>query len=79
MASGEQISYEVTSVAPDTQFTAGNQTVPGKRVSYSTSSGYTGWVFVPDSVFADTAAVQRMIHAEVMIVYRAQQITGSIG
>jgi hypothetical protein len=78
MPHGEQVTYQVTGVAPDTQFTAGNTVIQGKRVQFSASSGYSGWIFVPDSVFADQGAVSRMIEAEVQLVAAAQNITGTI-
>lgn len=79
MAQGASITYQVTGVTPDSEFTTANTVVPGKRVAFSTSSGYSGSVFVPNSVFADQAAVRRLIEGEVRVVAAAQAITGSIG
>lgn len=78
MATGEPISYQVTRVTPDTQFPAGEQPVTGKLVAFSTSIGYSGSVFVPDSVFADQAAMRRMIEDQVMLVARARSISGTV-
>ncbi len=78
MATGTPITYQVTRVTPDTQYPPGEQPVPGKSVAFSTSVGYTGTVFVPDSVFSDQAAVKRMIEDQVKLVAAAQSISGSI-
>jgi hypothetical protein len=77
MANGS-VTYEVTGVTPDTQFTGAATPVTGKRVSYSTSSGYNGAVFVPDGVFGDPSAVQAIIVGEVQQVTAVQNITGSL-
>lgn len=78
MAQGTPITYQVTRVNPDTQFPPGEQPVKGKQVSFTTSVGYTGQVFVPDSVFGDKAAVTKMIEAEVRLVAIASAISGQI-
>lgn len=78
MAAGAPITYKVTGVTQDSQFTGQSTPVTGKRVSFSTSSGYDGSVFVPDGVFADKDAVRRMIEGEVRIVAAAQAITGQL-
>lgn len=78
MAQGTPVTYQVTGVTPSTTFNGTSTPVPGKLVAYTTSSGYTGSVFVPDSVFADKAAITRMIEGEVRLVVAAQNITGSI-
>lgn len=72
------ITYQVSRVTPDTQFPPGEQPVHGKLVAFSTSAGYTGSVFVPDSVFADHQAVRRMIEDQVLLVAKAQQISGTV-
>lgn len=72
------ITYQVTRITPDTKFPPGESPVPGKSVAFSTSVGYTGTIFVPDSVFPDQNAVRRMIEAEVKLVAAATAITGSI-
>jgi hypothetical protein len=78
MAQGTPITYKVTGVTQDSQFTGQATPVTGKRVQFSTSSGYDGSVFVPDSVFPDVAAVQRMIEGEVKLVAAAQSIAGNV-
>lgn len=78
MAQGPQITYKVTGVTQDSQFTGQATPVTGKRVAFSTSTGYDGAVFVPDSVFSDVSQVQRMIEGEVKLVAAAQAITGNI-
>jgi hypothetical protein len=78
MAQSSQITYEVTTVTTDTQFTGSATPVTGKRVGFTTSTGYIGAVFVPDGVFGDLGAVQTLIEAEVRKVAAAQAIAGTI-
>ena len=78
MATGAAISYQVTRVTPDTRYPPGDQPVTGKSVAFTTSAGYSGTVFVPDSVFSDPAAIRRMIEAEVKLVAAAVAITGTV-
>ena len=78
MAQGTPITYKVTGVTQDSQFTGASTPVTGKRVQFSTSSGYDGAVFVPDSVFANAREVQKMIEDQVRLVAAAQAISGNI-
>lgn len=78
MDAGTAITYKVTGVTPDTNFSGTATPVTGKRVAFSTSTGYEGAVFVPDAVFADASAVRGLIEGEVKLVAAAQAITGNI-
>lgn len=78
MAQGTPITYKVTGVTQDSQFTGQSTPVTGKRVQFSTSTGYEGAVFVPDAVFSDAAAVRKLIEGEVRLVAAAQSITGQM-
>lgn len=78
MGAGPKVDYQVTGVADDTQFGASASPVPGKRVSYSTSIGYDGSLFIPDAVFGDAPAVRALIEQEVRKVSAARQITGTL-
>lgn len=78
MAQGAPITYKVTGVTQDSQFTGQATPVTGKRVSFTTSSGYEGSVFVPDSVFADHSAVRKMIEDQVKLVATAMGISGTL-
>ncbi len=78
MAQGPSITYQVTRVTPDTEFPPGEQPVKGQLVAFTTSAGYNGNVFVPDSVFADKNAVARMVEDKVRLVAQAQSITGTV-
>jgi hypothetical protein len=73
-----QVTYQVTQVAPDVQFGPGGNQIPGKQLTISTSTGYTGTVFIPSSMLGDLAAVQATIEAEVRAVAAVQAITGAI-
>lgn len=71
-------TYRVTGVTEDTSYNTSNTVIYGKRVSFDTSSGYSGSVFVPNSVFTDTAATAAMVEGEVRLVLAAQQIAGTV-
>jgi hypothetical protein len=73
------ISYNVTNVTPETSYGPGATPINGKRVAFSTSVGYDGSIFVPDSIFGDTRAWRAIIEAEVLKVAAAQAVTGTIG
>lgn len=73
-----QVTYKVTQVAPDVQFGPGGNQIPGKQLTVSTSTGYTGTVFIPSSMLTDLAAVQATIEAEVRQVAAVQAITGAV-
>lgn len=78
MATGGAVTYQVTTVAPQTQYNQTGTAVPGKRVNFKMSTGYEGSVFIPDSVFTDHAAVVGLIEGEVKMVAAAQSISGSV-
>ena len=78
MAQDTPVTYRVTGVTPDTSFSGSATPVTGKRVAFSTSTGYEGSVFVPDSVFADLGAVRGLIEGEVRVVAAAQAIAGNL-
>lgn len=78
MAQGTPITYQVTNVVPRTEFGPTSQPIPGKMVTYTTSTGYEGSVFIPDSVFGDLNAMRKVIEGEVMAVARAQALTGTV-
>lgn len=78
MGAPAPVTYQVTRVTPDTQFPPGEQPVSGKLVAFKTSAGYSGSVFVPDSVFADRTAIARMVEDQVRLVVAAQSIAGSV-
>lgn len=78
MSMPAQVTYKVTQVAPDVQFGPGGNQIPGKQLTITTSSGYTGTVFIPSSMLGDLAAVQATIESEVGQVAAVQAITGAI-
>jgi hypothetical protein len=78
MATGTPVTYKVTTVTTNTQFTGAATPVTGKTVSFETSIGYIGTVFVPDGVFSDQAAVRALIEDQVKLVAAAQMIAGSV-
>lgn len=78
MATGTPITYKVTGVTQDSQFTGASTPVTGKKVSFSTSTGYEGSVFVPDASFSDASQVRALIEDQVKLVAAAQSITGTL-
>ena len=72
------VTYEVTSVAPDTDFSTAGSQIPGKRLTIVTSTGYTGTVFVPSTVLSDLTRVQSLIEDEVRKVAAVQAIKGTV-
>jgi hypothetical protein len=58
--------YTVTSVVPETEFSPNGQTVPSQRVSFTTESGITGFVLVPDTQINDIAATRALVEGRIM-------------
>ena len=79
MAGQDAISYNVTNVVPETSYGPGASPINGKRISFTTSVGYDGSIFVPDSIFGDTAAWQPIIESEIKKVAAAHAVTGTVG
>lgn len=78
MATGTPVDYTVSAVVADTQYSTQGKPVPGKKVTYSTSVGYDGTLFIPDADFADAAAVRLRIEAEVRAVAAAMGLAGTV-
>lgn len=78
MAQGPTVTYQVTRVTPSTEFPPGDQPVKGQLVAFTTSTDYSGSIFVPDTVFNDPGAMRRMIEDKVRQVTAAMMITGTI-
>jgi hypothetical protein len=72
------VGYTVTAVTPSVDFGPTGGQIPGKTLTFTTTTGYEGTLFVPTSVFGDIPAVQAMIEAEVAQVIAAQQIAGTV-
>ena len=78
MATGSPVTYRVSAVTADTQYNNQNAPVLGKQVTFELSTGYTGRIFVPDSVFGDVASVKGIIEGEVKMIAAAQAISGTV-
>ena len=78
MSTPAPVTWQITSVAPDTDFSAAGSQIPGKRLTITTSTGYTGTVFVPSTVLSDLARVQALIEDEVRKVTAVQALKGTI-
>ena len=79
MAGQGAISYNVTNVVPETTYGPTATPINGKRISFTTSIGYDGSIFVPDSIFGDASAWRAIIESEVLKVAAAQAVTGTVG
>lgn len=79
MTSPGPVTYEVTNVTQETKFGPGGTPNPGKNVTFKVSNGYTGTVFIPDTVFADTVAMSRIIAGEAAAVANAMLLRGTVG
>jgi hypothetical protein len=73
------VTYQVTAVVPAVQYGSQGQQIAGKTLTFTTSTGYEGAVFIADNVLGDVDRVKAAIEAEVRIVAAAQQIAGTIG
>lgn len=78
MSMPAQIGYQVTAVTPDITFGPNGQQIPGKQLTFTTTTGYQGTLFVPASVIDDLPTVTALIEAEVRRVANVQQISGTI-
>ena len=78
MAAPAPITNQVTGVTPETQYTPTATPIPGKRVTFTTSTGYEDTVFIPDTVFGDPAAIRQVIEGVITQVAAAQAITGTL-
>jgi hypothetical protein len=72
------VSYTVTAVSPSVDYGPTGSQIPGKTLTFTTTTGYEGTIFIPSSVFPDLATVQAMIENEVRLVAAAQAITGTV-
>jgi len=78
MADNQPVTWRITGVTQDTQYSPTASPIPGKRVAFTTSGGYDGSLFVPDTIFGDKAAVADMVAHEVQMVADVQAISGTL-
>lgn len=78
MVQGPSVTWQVTGITPHVEATPQDTLITGKQVSFSLSTGYTGKVFVPDSVFGDVNAVKEAVQAQVRAIVAASAITGTV-
>lgn len=71
-------TWTVTSQSPAQQPDAMGNLISGRNIQYQTNTGYTGSVFVPDSVYADVNAVQALLQADVQQVAAVSALGGSV-
>jgi hypothetical protein len=79
MGAGSQVTYQVTGVVAKTEFSPTNTPIPGKEVTFTTSTDYEGKVFIPDTVFGDLAAVRLAVESQVKMVAAAASLSGTVG
>ena len=78
MATANPVGYEVNAVTQETKYSLTGSPNPGKNVTFTTTTGYEGTLFIPDSIFGDAAAVRQAIEGEVKVVSAALAITGTV-
>lgn len=78
MAQGAPVTWEVTDVTQETKYGLNGTPIPGKNVTFKTSTGYQGTLFIPDSVFADVTAMRQAVDGEVRAVTAAQGLSGRV-
>lgn len=78
MAQGSTVSYEVTGVSRMTAYSATGVATPGKQVTYKTSNGYDGQLFIADADFGNPDKVRQLIEAEVKMVTVALGLSGTV-
>lgn len=78
MAQGNAVSYRVTGVQRQTAYSATGVATPGKQVTYTTSNGYEGQLFIADADFGNPERVRQLIEAEVKMVTAALGLSGTV-
>lgn len=74
----QQITWQVTNQEPAQEFPTNGNPVTGKRITFTTSTGYSGTVFVPDPVYAQPDQVKEIIANEVRRVVAIHTLTGTV-
>lgn len=64
MTTPQNATWKVTSVPPYTDFQTGGGIVEGHRVYFTTGNGAEGYVFIPQSILDNTAAVNSLVQAK---------------
>lgn len=73
----DNYSWEVTSQANEQQIDATGNLVTGKNVTFTIMpTGYTGTLFIPDVIYANTDAAREAIQREVDAVVAVHNLTG---
>lgn len=78
MAQGNAVSYQVTGVSRQTAYSATGIATPGKQLTYKTSNGYDGQLFIADADFGNPEKVRQLIEAEIKMVSAALGLSGTV-
>jgi len=57
--------YSITSISPETDLTPAGLAVPSQRVSFTTATGISNSVLIPDTVINDVTEVQSRVEAKI--------------
>lgn len=78
MAQGNAVTYQVTGVQRQTAYSATGVATPGKQLTYKTSNGYDGELFIADTDFGNPDKVRQLIEAEIKMVSAALGLSGTV-
>lgn len=78
MAQGNAVTYQVTGVSRQTAYSATGVATPGKQITYTTSNGYEGQLFIADADFGNPERVRQLVEAEVKLVSAALALSGTV-
>jgi hypothetical protein len=69
-------TWTVQGMIPDVRFTPGTGPVEGMTLTFVTSSGVTGPVFVPTPILADTNRIAALIQQRVAELHAIHTLSG---
>lgn len=68
--------WNVQGLTPDIRFTPGSGPVEGMTLTFVTTSGVTGTVFVPTNLLADTERIAGLVQQRVAELHAIHTLSG---